>query len=123
MTDELYPYDEKASNAAIRTYQQKTGSILFTVIIIRPDIVFTASQLARFNTNPSNIHHKTADRTIQYLYSMKEKVLRYEGDDNEACSFIYASDASFADNTLDRKSSQGYIMLLFGGAIAWKINK
>jgi hypothetical protein len=30
---------------------------------------------------------------------------------------ICASDASFADNTLDRKTSQGYIMTLFGGPI------
>ena len=73
--------------------------------------------------NLSDIHHKTADRTIQYLYGTKEKALRYGGDDNEARSFICASDASFADNTLDRKSSQEYIMLLFGGAIAWKANK
>ena len=34
-----------------------------------------------------------------------------------------ASDASFADNTLDRKSSQGYIIKLFGGLIAWKASK
>lgn len=34
-----------------------------------------------------------------------------------------ASDASFADNTLDRKSSQGYVIKLFGGLIAWKANK
>ena len=40
-----------------------------------------------------------------------------EDNDNEAHSFIYASDASFADNMLDRKSSQGYIMLLFDGTI------
>jgi hypothetical protein len=38
-------------------------------------------------------------------------------------SFICASDASFADNTIDRKSSQGFIMTLFGGPIAWRANK
>ena len=59
-----------------------------------------------------------ADQTIQYLYSTKGKALRYGDDDNEARSFIYASDASFINNILDRKSSQGYIILLFGGAIA-----
>src|SRR5436190_18809401 len=107
----MYPNDEKASNSAIHTYQQKTGFILFAAITTRPDVAFAASRLARFNTNPSDIHHKAADRTIQYLYSTKEKALRYGGDDNEARSFICASDASFTDNTLDRKSSQGYIML------------
>jgi hypothetical protein len=35
----------------------------------------------------------------------------YDGD------LICASDASFADNTLDRETSQGYIMTLFGGTI------
>ena len=34
-----------------------------------------------------------------------------------------ASDASFADNTMDRKSSQGYTIKLFGGLIAWRANK
>ena len=41
----------------------------------------------------------------------------YDGD------LICASDASFADNTLDRKTPQGYIMTLFGGPIAWRANK
>ena len=30
---------------------------------------------------------------------------------------------SFADNTLDRKSSQGYAIKLFDGLIAWRANK
>ena len=34
-----------------------------------------------------------------------------------------ATDASFADNTLDRKSSQAYVMVLFGGVVEWWVNK
>ena len=48
------------------------------------------------------------------------------GDGNNSrdiSSFICASDASFGDNTIDRKSSQGYIMKLFGGPVAWRANK
>ena len=50
---------------------------------------------------------------------------RDDGKDGrgQAQSFICASDASFADNSVDRKSSQGYIMKLFGGPIAWRANK
>ena len=80
-------------------------SILFAIIIIKLDIVFIASRLTRFNINLGNIHHKAIDRTIQYFYGTKGKALKYGGDDNEARSFIYASDALFIDNTLDRKSS------------------
>jgi len=33
------------------------------------------------------------------------------------------TDASFADNSIDRKSSQAYVMVLFGGVIGWRANK
>jgi hypothetical protein len=122
MIDELLPNEMTASKGSIHSYQTKTGSILFAAITTRPDIAFAVSRLARFNTNPSELHHQAADRTIKYLYATKGRALRYGGD-NQARSFICASDASFADNTLDRKSSQGYIMKLFGGPIAWRANK
>ena len=54
---------------------------------------------------------------------MKEKMLKYKDDNNKAYFFIYASNMSFTNNMLNRKSSQDYIMLLFEGAIAWKANK
>src|SRR5213083_533633 len=103
---ELYLNDEKVSNVSIHIYQQKTSSIFFVTIIIRLNVTFTVSQLTRFNTNPGNIHHKTADQTIQYLYNIKEKALRYEDENNEAHSFICVSNISFANNTLNHKSFQ-----------------
>jgi hypothetical protein len=36
---------------------------------------------------------------------------------------VVASDASFADNTIDRKSFQAYAMKLFNGLIGWRPNK
>src|SRR5436190_1573921 len=125
MIDELLPNDNitPALKTSIHNFQRKTGSILFAAITTRPDIAFAVSRLARFNTNPSESHHQAANQTIQYLYNIKERALRYEDDNNRARLFIYTSDASFADNTINRKSSQGYIMLLFGGPITWRANK
>jgi hypothetical protein len=34
-----------------------------------------------------------------------------------------ASDASFADHSIDRKSSQAYAMKMFGGVIGWRASK
>ena len=82
----------------------------------------------------------------QYLYSTRSRVIYYRGDkegmngrgrdkgirdkgrDNgdgrsEAQSFIYASDVLFADNSVDRKSLQGYIIKLFRGLIVQRANK
>ena len=123
MTEKLYSNDEKVSNVFIYVYQQKTDFILFAMIIIRSDVTFTVFQLIRFNTNLRNIHHKIADWMIQYLYDTKKKILRYENEDNEAHSFICVSDVLFADNIMNHKSFQNYIMMLFRNAITWKISK
>ncbi len=58
---ELLPYSQKAEPQSVTTYQQKTGSILYAAVIIRPNIAFAVSRLARFNTNPSPEHYKAAD--------------------------------------------------------------
>jgi hypothetical protein len=36
---------------------------------------------------------------------------------------VVVSDASFADNSTDRKSLQAFAMKLFGGLIGWRANK
>jgi hypothetical protein len=36
---------------------------------------------------------------------------------------MVASDAFFADNNINRKSSQAFAMKLFGGLIGWRVNK
>jgi hypothetical protein len=36
---------------------------------------------------------------------------------------MVASDASFANNNTNRKSSQAFAMKLFGGLIGWRANK
>lgn len=118
-TGELFPYKGIATPASIHLFQQKVGSILYAAVITRPDIAFGASRLARFNHNPSPEHHRAADRLLSYLLSTQSHALQF-GDEDD---FVVASDASFGDNTLDRKSSQAYVMKLFGGVIGWRANK
>jgi len=82
-----------------------------------------------------------ADKVIQYLYNTRSRAIYYGGDKeginskgrdkgisnkgqdnrknskNEVQSFIYASNASFTDNSINRKSLQRYIIKLFRGPI------
>ena len=94
---ELLPFDGWASLTSINQYQCKIRSILYTVVITRPDIVFAASRLARFNTNPGEAHYTEADRVIRYLVGTKNLALQL-GRSN---IFEIVSDTSFADNTAD----------------------
>lgn len=117
---ELKPYQGLATIGATRRYQKKIGSLLFAAVTTRPDIAFATSRLARFLTNPSTEHHDAADRVLLYLRRTRTYAILYDGSDS---GLVVASDASFADNTIDRKSSQGYAIKLYGGLIAWRANK
>src|SRR5438034_4060417 len=117
MTEELFLNKDKVTNVSIHLYQKKTSSILFTVITTRSDVAFTASQLTTFNQNLKKSHHEAADQAIQYLYITKSRALKYEKN-SETQLFICISDILFADNMLNHKSSQNYIMLLFRELIA-----
>jgi hypothetical protein len=115
---ELKPYTGYATPSEVNKYQRKIGSFLFAAVTIRPDIAFATSRLACFLTNLSTKHHNAADRVLLYLLKTKWMVLQLGG-----VSLQVASDASFADNTLDHKSSQGYTIKLFNGLIAWRSSK
>ncbi|KAF4465435.1 hypothetical protein FALBO_7720, partial [Fusarium albosuccineum] len=122
--EELLPYEGTASTHEVHDYQVKIGKILYAAVMTRPDIAFASSRLARFNQNPGPLHHKAANRTLRYLDSSKHLCLEFSaipgGSDD---TLEVASDASFADNSLDRRSSQAFAMKLFGGMIAWRANK
>ena len=70
-------------------------------VTTRPDIAFAVSRLARFLINPGPLHHKVTDKVINYLTSIKNLTLHFGGFNN----LEVVSNALFADNTLDRKSS------------------
>ena len=87
--------------------------------MIRLDIAFTTLRLARFLTNPSPTHIKAANRVINYLWSTWTLGLKFE----EGNELEITLNVLFTNNTINRKSSQGYAMRLFGGLIMWKVSK
>ena len=88
-------------------------------VTTRPDIAFAVLRLTRFLINPGPLHHKITDKVINYLTSTKNLTLYFGGFNN----LEVASNALFVNNTLDRKSSQVFIIKLFKGLISWKTNK
>ncbi|EAQ91982.1 hypothetical protein CHGG_00217 [Chaetomium globosum CBS 148.51] len=117
--NELLPYDGVTTASDLNWYQRTIGSILFAAVQTRADISFATSRLARFLNNPGPQHCQAADQVLTYLKRTRNYALQLGGAD----TLDIASDASFADNSLDRKSSQGLAMKLFGGLIAWRANK
>lgn len=108
----------EATKKEIKDYQERVGSILYTSIMVRPDIAYAASRLSQYLTNPSKQHFDAVNRVIVYLYRTRYQSIQYgNGDPNE---LMICSDASFADDIDTRRSSHGYLITLFGGPIIWK---
>jgi hypothetical protein len=53
---ELIKYDGQAPKRQVKEYQEKVGSVLYTTIMIRPDVAYAASLLSQFLTNPGPKH-------------------------------------------------------------------
>ncbi|MFL5692379.1 MAG: reverse transcriptase domain-containing protein [Ktedonobacteraceae bacterium] len=123
ITEPLIPNDEIADQAFTHLYQRKIGSIIYAAVITRPDVARTAAVLSTFLTNPSTVHMATANRCIQYLYGTRHLGILYDGELSDGRELAVYTDASFADDPRDRKSSQGHLITLFGGPIAWKSGK
>ena len=110
----MLPYEGKAKPQSVTAYQRKTGSILYTAVITRPNIAFTALRLVRFNNNPGLQHHKAADQVLHYLHNTRNLALQLGGKDN----FVVTSDTSFGDNSVNRKSLQAYTIKLFNSIVS-----
>ena len=121
--EDFTPYSGNTSPQQTHLYQKKVGSILYAAIITRPDVAKTASKLSEFLQNPSPRHHAAADQAISYLYGTKGLAIEFSADTDEANIFACSSDAAFADDKETRRSSEGYLFKLFGGAIEWHSTK
>jgi hypothetical protein len=119
----LVPNEEVADQASTHLYQRKVGSIMYAAVITRPDVARTVAILSTFLTNPSSDHMAAANRCIQYLYGTRQLGIQFDGKQSSHPELSVYTDASFADNPTDRKSSQGYLMTLFGGPIDWRSSK
>jgi hypothetical protein len=70
--------ENQAILAKIKEYQKKVGSLLYTAIMIRPDVAFAAAQLLQFLTNLSKKHIKAVNWAIMYLWGTRFLVIQYK---------------------------------------------
>jgi len=76
-------------------------------------------KLTRFNHNPSPSHFEKVYQIINYFLKTQNLTIKLEYGNN----YETFSDTSFANNTLNRKSSQVYTIKLIGSIVIWRTNK
>ncbi|KAI3120209.1 hypothetical protein CBS147326_9557 [Penicillium roqueforti] len=112
--------DEVPSRQDILLYQQLVGSYLYPTVMTRPDGSKAASMLATHLQKPTKAHIEAAKHAIQYLVGTARRGIQFDGTTKEIAAF--ATDASYGDNP-NRRSSEGYLMKLFGGPIDWRASR
>ena len=92
------------------------------MILTRPDIAFTLGKLSQYMSNPCERHGKALKKLLRYLNSTITQKLRF-GPGGAHKRFAVYSDADWAGDKVDRKSVSGYVIMFYGGPIAWGSKK
>jgi hypothetical protein len=97
-------------------YRQLIGSLMY-LVNTRPDICFVVNTLSQFMVEPRRAHWTTTKHILRYLRGTIEYGLRYaQGDGVKLMGY---TDADWAGNAVDRKSTSGCCFSLGSGVVSW----
>jgi hypothetical protein len=99
-------------------YALAVGSLQYAQVCTRPDLAFITEVLGRYQSNPGIEHWKIVNKVLRYVQGTKDFMLTYRRSDTLAIKGY--SDADYAGDKEDRKSTTGYVFTLAGGAISWR---
>src|SRR5688572_22945189 len=102
-------------------YASAVGSLQYAQVCTRPDLAFVTGVLGRYQSNPGVEHWKMVKKALRYAQGTKELMLTYKRSDSLEIKGY--SDADFAGDKDDRKSTSRYVFTLAGGAISWRSSK
>ena len=117
-------YDDSISTQDQTRYQSLVGSFMFLAIATRLDLGFPIAYLSKYNSSATYRQLQRSMRTLRYLKATMDMRLVYMRDQaipshlgNTVTGF---SDAGFAGDTQDCKSTGGNVFLVAGGALSWR---
>ena len=104
-----------------RAYRELIGSLLYLTMCTRPDMAEAVSTLCRFQQNPGRQHWLAAQRALKYALHTAHLGLTFGGHENTPTfELIGFADADWAGDVDSRRSTSGYIFLLYGCIISYK---
>jgi len=112
--------EESAKSFDQHQYLSAIGSLLYLTSATRPDIAYAVNKMAQFSANPTTVHWAKVKRIIEYLKGTKNLGLHFTKKNLELIGY---SDADFAGDIVDRKSTSGFVFTRGGAAISWMSRK
>lgn len=108
--------DHQAEESIILWYGSAVGSLMYIAVMTRPDISYSLSVVSRYSCNPSTPHVKAVVRIFRYLKGTLEQSIIYYIDGED---YFEHSDSDFVGLVHGRRSTTGWIFILYGGPISW----
>ncbi|KAJ1694595.1 hypothetical protein LUZ63_011293 [Rhynchospora breviuscula] len=112
--------DEKGKPMDITLYRGIIGSLLY-LTASRPDIMYAVCLCARYQANSKDSHHKAVKRILRYVKGTQSLGLWY-GKQTDL-DLVGYTDADFAGDRMDRKSTSGTCQFLGGSLVSWSSHK
>lgn len=108
-----------------KRFREAVGSLIYLSTCTRPDLSFVVSKLSQYFAEPTEQHWNTVKHVFRYLKGTVEQQLCFRRNDTERLGLSVYSDADWASDTKDRRSTSGYCVNLSEGSslISWKTRK
>ena len=97
-------------------YPSAIGSLMYAMLCTHPDICFTVGMISHYQSNPKPTHQRAVKRILRYLRGTIDHALCYNGGDLRLTCY---SDANWASDKDERKSTSGYAFIPGGGVVSW----
>jgi hypothetical protein len=120
--------EDQADNDLVAQYQLLVAKLLYPTSIIRPDLTWHVTYMARCATNPTNEQLSLLKHILRYYKGTATLGIEYCGDRKDAnisnadhlTGLIAYSNSAHGDNEM-RKSSAGYVIKMAGGVVSYKL--
>ena len=103
------------------------GSINYCTIFTRPDISFTTNKCVQFTSKPTDDHWEAAKCILRYLIHTRNHGILYKSHATGIAGYAHHltgfTDADFAGDVNDRKSTTGWVYTYNGAPISWSSKK
>ena len=109
-------YDESSKLVDVTRYRHIIGSLMY-LTNTKPEICFAVNTLSHYLGNPRCVHLIVAKHVMRYLKGTKDLGHSY-GRDHDYKLYGY-TDADWAGNVSDRKSTSGGCYSLGSAMISW----
>src|SRR5205814_10363320 len=113
----LQPAKQEEKRLNITDYQQAIGSIMYRMVFTRPDIAFATGKLSQYLKELADCHGTGLKGLLRYIGWTTNLWICY-GLTAKGRLTLY-SDADWAGDRTDCKSTSGHVAMLYGGPISW----